>query len=103
MLAVEALCAGVPILATDAPGLGEALPDWYPGRCAVGDPVALAEMITAFVQDEGPWMAHAAAARPWARDRFAARTMIDRYLGLYRSARGLAADPPGTLPVVPEA
>lgn len=35
MLVVEALCAGVPVLATNAPGLDEALPDWYPGRCAV--------------------------------------------------------------------
>lgn len=93
MLAVEALCAGVPVLATNAPGLDEALPDWYPGRCSVGDPAALAAMISEFVQDVGRWRADAEAARQWARDRFAAGTMIDRYVALYRAACGFAAPP----------
>jgi len=101
MLTVEALCAGVPVLATNAPGLDEALPDWYPGRCAVDDPAALAAMISGFVQDVGRWRADAEVARPWARDRFSAGTMIDRYLELYRVACGVAGTA-GTLPPVPE-
>ena len=102
LVAIEALCAGVPVLATNAPGLNEALPDWYPGRCAVGDPAALAAMISGFVQDVEPWRAGAEVARQWARDRFAAGTMIDRYLELYRSACGVVAGTAGTLPPVPE-
>jgi glycosyltransferase involved in cell wall biosynthesis len=66
LVAIEALCAGVPVLATNAPGLNEALPDWYPGRCAVDDPAALAAMISGFVRDVGQWRADAEVARPWA-------------------------------------
>ena len=98
MLVVEALCAGVPVLATNAPGLDEALPDWYPGRCAVADPAALAAMISDFVHDMGRWRADAELARQWAQDRFSAATMIDRYLELYRTACGLAAGTAGSLP-----
>jgi glycosyltransferase involved in cell wall biosynthesis len=101
MLAVEALVAGVPILATNAPGLDEALPDWYPGRCAVGDPAALAALISGFVRDLGRWRADAEVARTWARDRFSAATMIDRYLELYDVACGVAAGTSGPLPPAP--
>src|SRR4030095_9964433 len=66
LLAVEAICESVPVLATDAPGLNEAVPVWYPGRCRPGDPAALAAMIGAFLDDAGPWQKSLERARAWA-------------------------------------
>ena len=87
-LAVEALFAGLPVLATDAPGLREALPDWYPGRCDADDPIAFARMVDDFLAAPEAWMEPVARAQTWARERFSAATMVDRYQALYSGAIG---------------
>lgn len=86
LLAVEALCIGVPILATKAPGLDEVFPDWYPGRCPPGDPTAFAEMMRAFLADPAAWREGAQRARPGARDRFSLEAMAAAYDRLYEAA-----------------
>lgn len=86
LLAVEALCTGVPVLASKAPGLAEVLPDWYPGQCPPGDPSAFAMLIEDYVRDSAEWRALALRARPEARARFAVQRMIDSYAGLYDAA-----------------
>jgi glycosyltransferase involved in cell wall biosynthesis len=68
------------------------MPEWYPGRCAVDDPAALAAMISTFVKDVGLWRSVREVAQQWARERFAVETMVERYVALYRSACGLIAD-----------
>ena len=73
LLAVEALCAGIPILATRAPGLDEVLPDWYPGRCPPGDPTAFAGVMRAFLLDPEAWRGAAQRARAEARRPLFAR------------------------------
>ena len=83
LLAVEALCAGIPVLATKAPGLDEVLPDWYPGRCPPGDPVAFAGVMRAFLGDPVAWHEAALRARPDARDRFSLEAMVAAYERLY--------------------
>lgn len=85
-LAVEALYAGVPLLATDAPGLSEATPDWYPGQCPTDDPVAFAGMVDAFLAAPETWAEPVARASLWARERFSAAAMVEGYRGFYQAA-----------------
>jgi glycosyltransferase involved in cell wall biosynthesis len=86
LLAVEALCAQIPVLATNAPGLNEALPPWYPGGCAPGDPGAFAELIASFVRERTPWIDAVAPARIWANERFSLGRMVDAYTDVYETA-----------------
>ena len=86
LLAVEALCAGIPILATKAPGLDEVLPDWYPGRCPPGDPIAFAGVMRAFLGGPAAWHEAALRARPDARDRFSLEVMVGAYERLYEQS-----------------
>jgi glycosyltransferase involved in cell wall biosynthesis len=83
LLALEASCVGIPIIATNAPGLDEVFPDWYPGRCEPGDAPAFASLIRAFLADPAAWREQAVRARPWARDRFSLETMTASYERLY--------------------
>jgi glycosyltransferase involved in cell wall biosynthesis len=85
---VEALYAGLPVLATDAPGLSEALPDTYPAPIVPGDPLALAAMIRRFVTDPSPWFAAAPGARAWALKRFDVGAMVDAYARVYHEVSG---------------
>ncbi|MGK2849511.1 MAG: glycosyltransferase family 4 protein [Candidatus Limnocylindrales bacterium] len=90
LLAIEAMCTGVPVLATKAPGLAEVVPAGYPGMCPPGDPSAFAAMIDGYVRDPGSWRAHALRARPEARARFALERMIGSYAELYAAALSVA-------------
>ena len=79
LLAVEALSTGIPLLATDAPGLAEVLPAGYPGRCPPGDPSAYAAVVRDFLEHPDAWREQAARARPAARSRFSLEAMLDAY------------------------
>ena len=86
LLAVEALCAGIPILATNAPGLNEVLPDWYPGRCPPGDPTAFAEVMRAFLADPAVSRERRhGGARAEALQRFSLGVMVAAYERLYEA------------------
>jgi glycosyltransferase involved in cell wall biosynthesis len=86
LLAIETLCAEVPLLAAEAPGLREAIPPGYPGSYPSEDGRALADTIDAFVRDPRPWQDAAPAAAAWARERFSLDRMVEAYLELYRGA-----------------
>lgn len=88
LLAVEALCSGIPVLATQSTGLDEVLPAGYPGRCPPGDAAAYAQLIRNFLQDPGAWRAHAAEARQVARERFSLEMMAAAYDRFYSEAVG---------------
>lgn len=83
LLAIEALCTGVPILATGALGLDEVFPDWYPGRCEPGNVAAFADVMRDFLHDPAAWREQALRARPEARGRFSLETMVAEYERLY--------------------
>ena len=83
LLAIEALSAGIPLLATDAPGLDEVLPADYPGRCPPGDPAAFAALIRDFLDDRAAWREKAVRAQPGTRSRFSLDLMLDSYERLY--------------------
>lgn len=86
LLALEALCLGVPILATNAPGLDEVFPSSYPGHCPPGDATAFAALIDAFLADPAGWREHALGARSGARERFSLEAMVAAYERLYEEA-----------------
>ena len=83
LLAVEALCTGVPVLATGTTGLDEVFPAWYPGRCPPGDAAAFADVIRDFLGNPAAWREQALRARPEARGRFSLETMVAAYERLY--------------------
>ena len=86
VLAIEALCSGVPVIATSAKGLDEVFPEGYPRRCTPGDPVAFASLVRDFLTNRETWMAEAEAARAEASRRFSLGTMVERYEHLYGDA-----------------
>ena len=88
LLAVEAMCVGIPVLATQAPGLDEVFPPEYPGRCQPGDAAAYADLMADYLANEARWRAQAAGARQHARERFAMPSMVDAYEQLYEEVSG---------------
>ena len=86
LLAVEALCVGLPILATSAPGLVDTLPAGYPGCVPPDDPGALAELLEAFERDPQAWLDRMASDRRWARARYDSRSMVEGYARVYEAA-----------------
>lgn len=86
LLALETLARGVPLLASAAPGLTEALPPTYPTPSSRGDPESLAQQIERFVADSSPWTRSAGDARDWVRRHHDADATCDRYRELYVAA-----------------
>ncbi|MGP4014923.1 glycosyltransferase family 4 protein [Saccharopolyspora sp. 5N708] len=87
--AIEAVMAGVPLIASTIPGLSEVL-DSCPGTVGVpaGDVDALAEAIGAVLADPEAAARNAAKARAAARAEFGADGMVERYLVVYQQVRG---------------
>ncbi|MBV9098253.1 MAG: glycosyltransferase [Frankiaceae bacterium] len=91
MVAVEALTAGVPVVASRAGALPELVTDGVDGLLVPpGDRAALAAALTDLVRDEGRRTAFAAAAVRNAR-RFRADVVVPRIEASYRAAMERAA------------
>lgn len=88
LLYLEALLAGVPVLAFRAPGLNEVLPRDYALAVGVGDVEAMAAMLADAVDDIVPYKQMAAACRPALLERFSLPKMTAAYLGHYRALAG---------------
>lgn len=86
LVAVEALMAGVPVVTTDAEGIGAALPSDYPWRASAGDAGAFATLLTKVLNEPETWGKVAARGRAFARERFSVHTMAERYRALYEQA-----------------
>ena len=86
LLAIEALCVGLPILATSAQGLVDTLPPGYPGCVPPNDPGALAKLLEAFECDPQAWLDRMAPDRDWARSRYHSRAMVEGYARVYEAA-----------------
>lgn len=85
LVAIESLAAGVPLIASTAPGLDEMLPPGWPLSVPPEDPDALAAALLQFASEgfnstELGWRAAA-----WVRDRFDTETMIAAYEAAYRN------------------
>ena len=82
---LEALCAGLPVVATRVGGIAEATEGGTRARLvASGEPAALADAIRA-VESELPLaQARARADAAWARSEYGAERMVEDYESLYR-------------------
>lgn len=86
LVAIEAALAGTPLIATDAPGLREALPPNHPWIAHAGRADHFAQILRAALSQKSKWPEIAASAQAFARGRFTVDQMADGYRALYRSA-----------------
>jgi Glycosyltransferase len=85
LVAIEAALAGVPIVASDAPGLREALPRDHPWCARAGDAADFAAVLDRAITEKPRWSSVAEATRHFARARFSVEQMTEGYRTLYRS------------------
>lgn len=81
LLAIEAMCAGVPVLGSDCIGLREVLSGGPSAMVAAGDAAALAQGIRQAI--DAPWKDRAAEYASVARRRFDVRRSAEELLGLF--------------------
>jgi glycosyltransferase involved in cell wall biosynthesis len=82
---LESMRCGLPVVATDVGGVGEAVEDGRTGRLVPPrDAGALAEAILDVLREPGRREAMGQAARDAARRRFSAERMVDDVAALYR-------------------
>jgi len=89
---LDAMCFGVPIVATAAGGIPEAVEDGVTGRLVPpGDAAALAGALVELLEDEGRRLAMAAAGRRRFEERFSVDRMLDETLRVYGELVGCSA------------
>ena len=82
---LEAMAAGVPVVATDIPGTRElVLPEVTGYLVPVGDRAALAKYAERLLNDPALAARLGEAARERVQSEFSVRKMIDRHVELYR-------------------
>ena len=86
LIAVEALQAGVPIVATDALGLRECIPPDYPWRARAGQAAAFAAIVQRALEHIATNPGLAEPIRRFANERFSLHGMLNRYRELYAQA-----------------
>ena len=86
---VEAQCAGLPVVSYDVGGAAECFRDGETGRLIpAGDRARFAAALTELLTQPAGRAAMTAAARGWARDRFAPARQVDEHLALFARLAG---------------
>ena len=87
---MDAMCCGLPVVATRAGGIPELIEDGVDGLLApVRDAAAVAGALSKVLEDASLRQRLSAAARATANRRFLASAMVDAYVDLYdRITRG---------------
>ena len=93
LVAIEGLLAGIQVVATDAPGLREALPASHPWRARAGDAVSFAAALQFACGNRERWPAISAFGRAFARRCFDPVLMAQGYRNLYARALATAKTP----------
>jgi len=81
---IEAAMAGVPVVSTSVGSAKEVVSDGNTGVVVPADPAAIANSITALLQDPVRRERLGAAAAAWARSRFSRPVMAARHASIYR-------------------
>jgi len=93
-VSVEALAVGTPVIATDIPGLREALPPGWPLTFPDEDCDALRDLMAGFLTHEHETDRLRREALAWTRDKFSVDREADAYVAIYRQVT--RASPGGT-------
>ncbi|HLI18379.1 MAG TPA: TIGR03088 family PEP-CTERM/XrtA system glycosyltransferase [Rhodanobacteraceae bacterium] len=81
---LEAMAAGLPVVATDVGGVREVVsPDATGVLVPAGDPAALSQALSKYVLDEPLRVRHGSAGRRLAESRFSLDHMVSSYTALY--------------------
>jgi glycosyltransferase involved in cell wall biosynthesis len=91
LTAVESLLAGVPVVATAAPGLTEVFPSDYPWLAPPDDADSFAIVLSRAIAERSRWSETVATAADFARRRFDVSAMCRAYAKLYADAVAGAA------------
>jgi predicted dehydrogenase/glycosyltransferase involved in cell wall biosynthesis len=83
LVALEAMAAGLPVVATDVPGNADAVEHGVTGWLAAPEPAAFAGAVLAALGDEDARRDRAAAARERQASRFGLDRMVDEVRGVY--------------------
>lgn len=88
-VAIEAMAAACPVVATDAGGLPDIVEDGVTGRLVPpGDPQAMAKAIIAYLSDDRAALAAGRAGRERVRTHFTNDIMTDKIRALYAEVLG---------------
>jgi glycosyltransferase involved in cell wall biosynthesis len=93
LVAIEATLCGRPVVATDVPGLREALPESHPWCAAGDDPASLAGSLSTCLARTGDWAAVVSVAQDFAERHFSPAVMAAGYGRMYADAISAAAAP----------
>lgn len=97
---LEAMAAGLPVVATRVGGVGEVVVDGVMGTLvAPSDPAALAQALHAYVQDEARRLQHGRAGRGHVEKRFSLSAMLAGYIALYDDVLARGGVPSSTSPI----
>lgn len=83
LVAIEAALAGMPIVATDAPGLRDVFPPNYPLLARIGDAASIATTLGRALAEKDQGSSIGRTAQAFASQHFDADTMVRRYRALY--------------------
>lgn len=92
LVALEVLLAGVPLVATHAPGLNETIPADYPLLAPVDDVEALARAVASLVDDPEGWRRRVAPVGDGLAERFSPAGMAQAYAARYERLIGREAE-----------
>lgn len=85
LLGIEVLMAGIPLAATDAPGLAEVIPPDYPLRAPVDDVAAMGALVARMIEAPEAARAQVAPLRAAMTARFSPQAMAQAYGNAYRA------------------
>jgi glycosyltransferase involved in cell wall biosynthesis len=86
LIAIEAALLGLPVIATDGPGIREGFPADYPWLARAGEAASFAELLQTALNDPSTWSEKVRQAREFANEHFNQHAMCDAYANLYQQA-----------------
>jgi glycosyltransferase involved in cell wall biosynthesis len=89
--AIEAALLGLPIVATDGPGIREGFPPDYPWLAKAGDADDFARLLQGALHHPETWPGVVRQAQDFAQANFNVTAMCDAYAKLYEQAAASAA------------
>lgn len=86
LMGIEASLMGLPVIATDGPGMREGFPTDYPYLARAGDPGSFAQALQKALDNPAAWAGAVQQARDFAGKHFDLNAMCDAYARLYQQA-----------------